>query len=721
MAPRSLSRSSLLVSYLVPFVAPSLLLAAAALAACGDNDDGMDPPDPPPPPPANVKPDFVKGEIRHQSYDGASDDLLTAGLGKSGLAGAAPAVVDAANPTAAELRRLAIYNNYRALVDITAAGGYGTLYGPNVDSAGTAGSGEGKIAGDEYLAYSDDGTGKRNVTMMVQLPSTFNAQKPCLVTATSSGSRGVYGAISTAGEWGLKRGCAVAYTDKGSGNGGHDLAANTVAGQDGVRGSASALGARSMFTAALSESERTAFNTQYPNRWAYKHAHSQQNPEKDWGKDTLEAVRFAFYVLNEKYGTLDDGGVRRVTITKENTVVIASSVSNGGGAAIAAVEQDTDGWIDGLAVGEPQVQLDAPANLTIKRGAATVPSYGKKLYDYFTLANLYQPCAAHAAAAGSVGLAFVAVATATNRCAALASAGLVTGATLEERSADALAKLHAAGWESEADPFHATHYALATLSVTYTYATAYARASVKDNLCGYSFGGAPVAGVPAALSAAAAAQLFGTGNGVPPTSGINVLNNNSVGGAAIDSVSITPETSLADFNITGATCLRDLLTANTPAGTALRAGLAEVKRSGNLRGKPAIIVHGRSDTLIPVNHTSRPYYALNKTVEQGSKLFYYEITNAQHFDAFLGNAALAGYDTRLVPLHRYVIQALDLLYANLTTGATIPASQVVHTTPRGGTPGAAPAITAANVPPIAASPSVDSEIKFSANVLTIPD
>mgnify|MGYP003349286586 CR=1 FL=1 len=35
-------------------------------------------------------------------------------------------------------------------------------------------------------------------------------------TATSSGSRGVYGAIST-GEWGLKKGCAVAYTDKGTG------------------------------------------------------------------------------------------------------------------------------------------------------------------------------------------------------------------------------------------------------------------------------------------------------------------------------------------------------------------------------------------------------------------------------------------------------------------------------------------------------------------------
>jgi hypothetical protein len=458
-----------------------LFAACAACAACGDNDSDPSPP-PPDPPAANVKPDFLKGEIQRESYDGSSDDLLTAGLGKTGLAGAAPAIADAANPTAAELRRQAIYNNYRALVDMTANGGYGTLYGPNVDATGAVGTGEGKIAGEEYLAYADDGTGKLNVTLMVQIPSAFDPQRPCIVSATSSGSRGVYGAISTAGEWGLKHGCAVAYTDKGTGNGGHDLATNTVAGKNGVRGGASALGTSSMFTAAGSDAERATYNTSFPNRWAYKHAHSQQNPEQDWGLNTIQAVRFAFYQLNEKYGPLDDDGVRRVTITRESTTVIASSVSNGGGAAIAAVEQDTENWIDGLAVAEPQVQLDAPAGVTIRRGATAVAAHSKKLFDYFTIANLYQPCAAHAAAAGSVGLAFVSLPIATNRCAALAAQGLITGATLEERSVDALAKLHAAGWEADSDPFQATHYALATLAVTYSYAAAYSRAGVRLQL-----------------------------------------------------------------------------------------------------------------------------------------------------------------------------------------------------------------------------------------------
>jgi hydroxybutyrate-dimer hydrolase len=184
---------------------------------------------------------------------------------------------------------------------------------------------------------------------------------------------------------------------------------------------------------------------------------------------------------------------------------------------------------------------------------------------------------------------------------------------------------------------------------------------------------------------------------------------------------VSPSTGQQDLNYDGAQCLRDLLTATSAAGTTLRASIDAAKRTGNLRGKPAIIVHGRSDTLVPVNHTSRPYYALNKTVEAGSKLAYYEVTNAQHFDAFIDNPAVPGYDSRLVPLHRYFIQAMDIMYANLKNGTAIPPSQVVRTTPRGGTPGAAPAITAANVPPIAATPAAGNAITFGSNTLNIPD
>ena len=181
------------------------------------------------------------GQVQHTFYDAVSNDLLTGGLGRSGLGAAAPPpYVDPLNPTAPELRTHAIFENYRALVDISPNGGYGVLYGPNIDLSGADTLGEGKIAGDEYLAYADDGSGRKNVTTMVQIPTSFDPANPCIVTAVSSGSRGVYGAIATAGEWGLKRGCAVAYSDKGTGNGAHDLQADTVNLINGLRDDAAA-------------------------------------------------------------------------------------------------------------------------------------------------------------------------------------------------------------------------------------------------------------------------------------------------------------------------------------------------------------------------------------------------------------------------------------------------------------------------------------------------
>jgi hydroxybutyrate-dimer hydrolase len=699
---------------MLKLIAPVAALALLAACSSGGGDEPAGDP--------NVRPAYVRGTIASTTYDGTSDDLLTAGLGKSGLGGAAPTAANPTSPTVAELRRIAIYNNYRALVDITANGGYGSLYGPNVDAFGTPTSGEGKIAGEEHLAFADDGTGRENVTLMVQIPATFSLDRPCIVSATSSGSRGIYGAIGTAGEWGLKKGCAVAYTDKGTGTGYHDLANNAVYVMQGTRTPAAAAGANSIFTANLSATDLAAYNTAFPNRWATKHAHSQQNPEQNWGRDTLRAIEFAFYMLNQKYGRLSGGTVLKDSrLAPENVIVIASSVSNGAGGAIAAAELDTGGLIDGVAVAEPQIFMNPPTGLTIRRGSTTVQGFGKTLYDYFTLANLYQPCAAVSAAAVGSPLGagvLVNATTASNRCDALAARGLVNGANTGERATDAMNRLLSNGWDPDTTPFHASHYALATLSVTLTYGNAYNKASVTQNLCGYSFGGTPAAGVPAPINAVVAAQLFSTSNGVPPSSAsINIINNNAVGGAALDAASVSPSTSLADYNIDGATCLRDLL--GNSAGATLRASIDAAKRTGNLRGKPAIIVHGRSDTLVPVNHTSRPYFALNKTVEgANSKLVYYEVKNAQHFDAFL---SLAGYDTRLVPLHRYFVQAMDIMYQNLRNGTPIPPSQVVRTVPRGGTPGAAPAIGLVNVPSINFEPPAADQISFSGNTLTIPD
>ncbi|MES2960277.1 MAG: 3-hydroxybutyrate oligomer hydrolase family protein [Pseudomonadota bacterium] len=706
----------------------SCVAAAAMLAGCGGGGTShtLEPPTAAKPNAnanLNFRPAFVTGTVRVTEYDGVSDDLLTAGLGATGLGGAAPGFVDPLLPTAAELRRLAIHTNYRALVDPTSNGGYGRLYGPNVTVDGVITSDSGKIAGAEYIAYADDGSGRQNVTMMVQVPSSFDPKAPCIVSATSSGSRGVYGAIATAGEWGLKHRCAVAYTDKGTGLGVHDLQADTVNLIDGRRSSAATAGTASNFTAALSAAARSAFNALTPNRFAVKHAHSQQNPEKDWGQQTLQAIEFAFYVLNERYSTATGTGLKVAQIRPHNTLVIASSVSNGAGAALAAAEQDESGMIDGVAVSEPSIQLAPSSDLRIERGS--LPAYtggSKPLFDYFSYGNLLQACAALAPdAAASPFLFLLPAAGAANRCTALAAAGLVSGASTGERAADALLRLRAYGWEPDANLLHATHFLFASPAIAVTYANTYGRFSVADNTCGFSFGATDAAGVPVAAAPAAIAAYFGTGNGVPPSGALNLVYNNSVGGARKHDVAATlsPSTSQFDFAFDGANCLRQLWTGSSPDAARVHAGVAEVYRGANLRGKPAIVVHGRNDTLIPVNFSSRPYVLRNHLVEgAASQLRYIEVTNAQHFESFL---TFAGYDSRFIPLHVYYNRALDAMWAHLKDGSALPGSQVVRTTPRGGAPGAAPAIQLANLPAISAAPSAADAITISGSTLRIPD
>jgi hydroxybutyrate-dimer hydrolase len=665
----------------------------------------------------NIAPPWL-GTVRSASYDGITDDLLTGGLGKDGLAFASLAPATSNPPTAAELRRLAIYNNYRAIVDVNPAGGYGTLYGPNVGVDGVAGAGQGKIAGKEYIAYAALGNARENVTLMVQVPDSFDPAKACIVTGTSSGSRGVYGAIGSSGEWGLKRGCAVAYADKGSGLGVHNLNDDTVNLIDGLRTTADVAGAASNFTANITAQQRQDFNANTPNRLAVKHAHSEQNPEKDWGRDTLRAVEFALYVLNEQYGATLPSGKKSRVITPGNTIVIASSVSNGAGAALAAAEEDKFGLIDGVAVTEPNIQISPPSAPMIKRGTLTYTGGSKPLYDFFTYGNLYQPCAALSTrAAGAPFAVAIVVPRAQARCASLAEKGLLASATLAEQAEEALDKLLAYGWEPESNVLHPSHYALATASITMTYSNAHGRFSVLDNLCGLSFAFTNAAGQVIAPLQPALNTIFGTGNGVPPMAGIQIVNNNSVGGPLLEGASTSPSTNRTDYNIDGALCQRELITGSSPNAQRVQLGVKQVQKSANLQGKPAIIVHGRSDTLVPTNFSSRPYYARNQQVEgAASKLRYIEVTNAQHFDAFLANPGL-GYNTRYVPLHVYFNRAMDAMYAHLTNGAALPPSQVVKTTPRGA---GAPPITPANVPPILAVPG-DNAITFDGTTLTIPD
>jgi hydroxybutyrate-dimer hydrolase len=686
--------------------------------------------------PPNEKPARI-GEVIRSSFDGISDDLLTAGLGKKGLeASAVPAFADNKKPTAGELRKRAIYLNYRALIDTSPNGGYGVLFGPNVSPQGQAGEGEGKIAGTEYLTLLDDGSGQKNVSILVQIPANFNQDKACIVAAPSSGSRGVYGAIGTVGEWGLKKACAMVYTDKGTGTGVHDLANNLVVNLQGEVMEAGPSLKNAQFRTDILAARRSAFSKDNPGRMAFKHAHSQQNPEKDWGRDVLSSIRFAFWAINEEYVKNNAQGFKPVKFQPDNTLVIAASVSNGGGASLRAAELDTEGLIDGVAVSEPQVQTRVPSRISVEQGNQKMPSIGRSLYDYTTLANLYQPCAAHAAALKSApGFSFVVAARAQNRCAGLQASGLLKAQSFEAQAEESLGILLASGWLPESNLLHASHYAFATSSVAITYAMSYARASVLDHLCGFSFasaeaqGGKPVATPPEFL-----AGMFANGSGLSPTGGIVTINQNAEGGPMLDLASTSTSSKKPDFNLDGALCLRSLIAAEdipSPQGqSAIRArqsadlkrGIEEVMASANLRGKPAIIVHGRNDALVPVNHSSRPYFALNQATEgANSKLRYIEVTNAHHFDAFNASPALPGLDIKFIPLQRYYLQALDSLYRHLAANADLPDSQVVRTNPRSGEPGKAQALSLENVPAFPLQSAAANRIVFNNNTLLIAE
>jgi hydroxybutyrate-dimer hydrolase len=141
---------------------------------------------------------------------------------------------------------------------------------------------------------------------------------------------------------------------------------------------------------------------------------------------------------------------------------------------------------------------------------------------------------------------------------------LLSADTTATQADEALQKLRDYGWEAEAAILHASHATFEVApAVSVTFANAIARASVKDNLCSYSYAATIAQGRVTLL---ALATMAATGNGL------------SLTGAE-------------GFNLDGALCLRNLLSGNGAAATALRAGIDETRRNDNLRGRPGDPTH----------------------------------------------------------------------------------------------------------------------------------
>ena len=572
----------------------------------------------------SVEPSMFSNELRSEHR--GSDDLLTAGLGLAGLRSLAPpAFADATAPTVDELRRRALWGSWRGIADLAPGGGYGELFGSLAPAPGR-----------EYSAFARLPGARQPHRVLAQVPDNFDPAKRCVLVAPASGSRGIYGAVSVAAAWGLPKGCAVVYTDKGAGSDYYDLDA-----QQGVRANGS--------VGALGDAADLAFAPDAPvnaSGVAFKHAHSKDNPEADWGRHVKQAAEFALLALGQAYP-------QAAPFTFDNTRIIAVGISNGGGAVLRAAEMDGD-WLDAVVAGEPSIYSDGPG--------------ARALYDYTTEAALLMPCAQlHMSNLPQPPLTAALQAGAAVRCATLAREGVISGATPAAQAQSAYALMLSKGWTDAA----LRAGALSTgfdlwRAIAATYASAYGRYGVGEHPCGFSFAAQNPDFSPRVASAAERAAWISDGSGIPPGAGVGLLDS---------------KVQLPDLTYAGLKCLRGLWDGQGEDAKRVQAGIQATRAGLPRKGLPVMVVHGTDDGLIPPAFSSKPYAAAAKAA--GREVSYWQVQHVQHFDGFLG---LPDYGARYLPLLPYVYAALDRVEARLDNGTALPADAVIATTPRAGQP-----------------------------------
>jgi hydroxybutyrate-dimer hydrolase len=307
---------------------------------------------------------------------------------------------------------------------------------------------------------------------------------------------------------------------------------------------------------------------------------------------------------------------------------------------------------------------------------------------------------------------------------------LVSGTDIATQSASALAVIRAHGYAAAQDWGIASHENLGLWrSLQATYANAYGRFAVQDNVCGVSFAATdPATFRPAPIADVVAKRLFADSSGIPPTGGVNVVADRAQQGPILEALAVSVSTGRADLNLDSALCFRSLQTGEGLSDghawadhARVRFGTREIETTGRLHGKPAVVIHGRRDALVFPNLHSRAYYGLNQQREgRKSGLRYIEVTTGQHFDAFISTFFVGATGAQFAPLHYYFVQAMDAMYAHLTAGGPLPPSQVVRPTPRGTTP-YSQANVPALLPPPSLSPAAGDRITFKDGVLRIPE
>lgn len=579
---------------------------------------------------------FKHSDIQHSYLDGQKDDLLTAGLGLAGLqAATAPIAENPGKLTEMDLRRTAIYNNYRAIVSTHNDAGYTTLYGPDKNQK--------TIPGHEYRSSVHYVDGELAANIVVQVPDHFDTQQACIIAAPSSGSRGVWGAIGTAGDWGLRQGCAVAYTDKGTGTGFQFL-------DNGEHYSASGMLQAAGQSPAFKKGDL---------RIATKHAHSGKHIEKDWGRYTLHAIQMAFYLLNQHHR--DN---QKHYFTRENTTVIASSISNGGNSVIQAGELDTNNWIDAVVASEPTLNLPMNFEYKVEHNSDSYQGVGHDILYIGIQHALYQPCAILAKEIDEKSLFSAASKAATaaleQRCKRLKEAGLLAGDD-KQLAMEAEEKLKQLGMRTPTYSLQA--FAVANHlwpSIAINYANAYGQNNAQDSLCDFSFV-YQEKGQSAPMPSAARQALYGLSSGIPNTAGISLAYK----GQPLN-IFDPSDSSFAGFQ-----CLARFYNSKK-----VQNNIAALSLNGDLHGKPALIIHGSHDSLVGPNHNSRGYMALRASrFPERDNVRYIEINGGQHFDSLL---SWPEFRQQLVPMHHYYEQAMAAMWQHLKHAKPLPANQLIN-------------------------------------------
>ncbi|MFT4255798.1 MAG: 3-hydroxybutyrate oligomer hydrolase family protein [Pseudoxanthomonas sp.] len=566
------------------------------------------------------------------------DDLLSAGLGLAGLQSMLPpAFADATHPTAAELRRRAIWSSWRGIADLSPGGGFGTLYG-----------GVANVPGREYAAFARLPGAKQPHRVLAQVPDAFDTKKRCLLVAPASGSRGVYGAIAVAGGWGLPKGCAVAYTDKGAGSDYFDLDTQQGVKLDGTLGHAG--------------EDELAFTPDAPageKGVAFKHAHSRDNPEADWGRHVKQAAEFGLAALDAAFPNA-------APFTFDNTRIIAVGISNGGGAVLRAAE-DGSGWLDAVVAGEPNVHVEGHGS--------------RALYDYTTEAALLMPCALLHLPADSLPqppLRAQVEPLWQARCATLKTAGLVEGETAAAQAKSAYEKLRGNGWTDAA--LHAGVLSVGFdlwRAVAVTYATAYGKYGVGEHPCGFAFSAQNADSSPRVATDAERAAWWSDAAGIPPGNGVGIVDSKSR--PATGDFIVAATNGVPDSTLPGLQCLRALWDGQNADALRVQAGIAATRAGPPRAGLPVLVVHGTDDGLIPPAFSSEPYVAAARAAGRND-VRHWRVRNGEHFDAFL---AFPAYGARYAPMLPYFYAALDRIDAHLDGGAGLPPDALIEAQGRG--------------------------------------